>query len=530
MVSESQEAIQPPDNKTRRYDRQLRLWAASGQNALEASRILVLSSSATATAVLKNLVLPGIGHFTILDPALASPADAGNNFFLPGPACIGKPRAQEALPLLRELNDSVDGEALIKHLDDLLHTDDGKAFITAFSLIIAHNLPKHTTDNLSTLLWSDLNHPPLMVVRSAGFLAEFFTQFHEQCVAQPHTDETAPSLRIIRPFPALTQWASDLDLDSLDPTEHGHIPFVIILVKAVEQWKAAHAGALPTTLPEQRAFKEQIAAMRKKIDEENFDEAEAQAWRIWSDPPVPGPVQALFNLTPLTPGLTPDTPNAGFHALLRTLATFVAAPDGPGALPLSGALPDMRTDTESYVKLQTAYKTWAAVEKATFKDMLVAGFPDIAPAISDEDIDTFVKNAHHIRVLRGCRWGEWDTDKEALASSLSIFPRETATHLGLTALSSLLSKTPDGSAVTVDALRAEVHKLVGDNVELPEDLESAIGEIARAPTADLPNTAAFLGGMVAQEAIKMITKQYVPVNGYCVIDMVDMWTGTVGGQ
>lgn len=36
---------------------------------------------------------------------------------------------------------------------------------------------------------------------------------------------------------------------------------------------------------------------------------------------------------------------------------------------------------------------------------------------------------------------------------------------------------PDGSAVTVDALRAEVHKLVGDNVELPEDLESAIGEL-----------------------------------------------------
>lgn len=35
----------------------------------------------------------------------------------------------------------------------------------------------------------------------------------------------------------------------------------------------------------------------------------------------------------------------------------------------------------------------------------------------------------------------------------------------------------DGSAVTVDALRAEVHKLVGDNVELPEDLESAIGEM-----------------------------------------------------
>ena len=27
--------------------------------------------------------------------------------------------------------------------------------------------------------------------------------------------------------------------------------------------------------------------------------------------------------------------------------------------------------------------------------------------------------------------------------------------------------------------------------------------------------------MVAQEAIKMITKQYVPANGYCVVDLID---------
>lgn len=51
---------------------------------------------------------------------------------------------------------------------------------------------------------------------------------------------------------------------------------------------------------------------------------------------------------------------------------------------------------------------------------------------------------------------------------------------------------------------------------------------ARAPTADVPNTAAFMGGLVAQEAIKMITKQYVPINGYCVADLVDSWTGVMG--
>ena len=50
---------------------------------------------------------------------------------------------------------------------------------------------------------------------------------------------------------------------------------------------------------------------------------------------------------------------------------------------------------------------------------------------------------------------------------------------------------------------------------------------ARAPTADLPNMAAFLGGLVAQEAIKMITEQYVPLNGYCVVDLIESWTGVV---
>ena len=91
------------------------------------------------------------------------------------------------------------------------------------------------------------------------------------------------------------------------------------------------------------------------------------------------------------------------------------------------------------------------------------GFPEIAPAVSDEEIDTFVKNAHHIRVLRGRRWGAWDADKEALgarpsfvalarvpltncvfctATSLSVSPKETATHLGLSALSTLLNRAP----------------------------------------------------------------------------------------
>lgn len=58
-----------------------------------------------------------------------------------------------------------------------------------------------------------------------------------QSVIESHS-ETTPSLRLTNPFPALKQWADDLDYDALDPTDHGHVPFTIILVKEAELWKA----------------------------------------------------------------------------------------------------------------------------------------------------------------------------------------------------------------------------------------------------------------------------------------------------
>jgi amyloid beta precursor protein binding protein 1 len=183
-----------PDNKTRRYDRQLRyvssqtphllskltttsLWAATGQAALESARILVISGSATSTSILKNLVLPGIGHFTILDHAPVTPEDAGNNFFLEGPSSIGKPRAAEAVRLLGELNDGVEGVADTRDLDEILAND--AEWFAGFTIVITHNLEKSRLDKLAALLWSHERFPPLAVIRSAGFLAEFYIQYRE---------------------------------------------------------------------------------------------------------------------------------------------------------------------------------------------------------------------------------------------------------------------------------------------------------------------------------------------------------------
>jgi len=155
----------------------LRLWAATGQAALENARLLVISGSATSTSILKNLVLPGIGHFTILDHTSVTPEDAGNNFFLEGPSSIGKSRAEEAVRLLCELNEGVEGKADTGNVAEIL--EKNPTYFENFSLVIAHNLQPVLLDKLATLLWSDPTYPMLAVVNSAGFLAEFSLQFHE---------------------------------------------------------------------------------------------------------------------------------------------------------------------------------------------------------------------------------------------------------------------------------------------------------------------------------------------------------------
>lgn len=74
--------------------------------------MLVIGSSATSTSTLKNLVLPGIGHYTILDSGKATAADIGNNFFLEEES-LGKNRAEESVRLLSEMNGSVEGAARV---------------------------------------------------------------------------------------------------------------------------------------------------------------------------------------------------------------------------------------------------------------------------------------------------------------------------------------------------------------------------------------------------------------------------------
>ena len=70
--------------------------------------MLLLNSGAGVVGFesLKNLILPGVGTFTIVDEANVTESDLGVNFFL-AETSLGRPRAEEGAKYLNELNPDV---------------------------------------------------------------------------------------------------------------------------------------------------------------------------------------------------------------------------------------------------------------------------------------------------------------------------------------------------------------------------------------------------------------------------------------
>jgi len=60
----------------------------------------------------------------------------------------------------------------------------------------------------------------------------------------------------------------------------------------------------------------------------------------------------------------------------------------------------------------------------------------------------------------------------------------------------------------------------------PNHIDDFIHETCRAGGSELPNVAAFLGGLVAQEVIKLITQQYIPINNTVVYEGIKSTTTT----
>lgn len=520
--------------KSRRYDRQLRLWGDHGQTALERANVCLINAETVGTEILKSLVLPGLGSFTILDPHTVTGEEAGSNFFLSGDS-IGRPRGEVAVRLLLEMNHEVRGESRQETVDQVIVSDPD--FFSRFHLVIACGLPDKLLSQVSSLCWH--SSVPLMAARTSGFLAYLRLQLSEHCVVESHPDNQAHDLRLDQPWPQLATWLEEQAraMETMDLKEHGHTPYPVMLYQAMERWREEHGGSLPTSYREKKELKEKMmAGMRRREgneevweDEENYEEAGRAVNTVVAATTVPSNIRDILE-DPAAKAVSASS--SSFWVLAHALGEFVAR---EGRLPVSGVLPDMFSDSERFIQLQGIYRDKASsdVDQVSRKvAQVLESLGRGAESIQEPEVRRFCKEARHLRVQRGSRVGEEFAAPGGDWCDPDLGP-DRLYYLVLRAVDRYHDtwggdpgRTEADTEVDIGRLKTITSSLL-TSLGLPTSLQGIdehVHEVCRYGGSSLHSIAAFLGGSAAQEAIKILTGQFVPVHNSLVYNGV---TGAV---
>ena len=58
-------------------------------------------------------------------------------------------------------------------------------------------------------------------------------------VVESHPDSAIEDLRLDDPFPSLVTFCDSLDLDSMSKKDHSHTPWLVLIYKCLQEWKAS---------------------------------------------------------------------------------------------------------------------------------------------------------------------------------------------------------------------------------------------------------------------------------------------------
>ncbi len=693
-----------------KYDRQLRLWGGAGQRALGNTTVVLIGSAACGTETLKNLVLPGVATFVIVDdgdhevisndatngsgakrsnneheeyavkrsPALTDSmlkfATQSSNFFLPTSATMAHERgtdksshinsnAAQASALLSELNPDVRGyymtvpslecinfNSFLRNLmenppssssshddDDNGNTSDCKKstnqqLSNKNILVVSADQPSPVSLPLSHACF--VNSIPLILVRSYGLIGHVRIQtpppYHPIVDARPN--HRIPDLRLSSwpVFDGLNNvMASVKNLDDMtDTMDHAHVPFVIILLQALEKWRktrsntACHSSKwdgmdgtaetyseteeepqFPETMTEKEEFRRVVKGMAKNLNNEiNFEEALREAHMVWADGRLSEDVKMVLdrvvddeesffsavvksermdvdgdrsNISTTTP-----THVLQFQLLALALKRFSGVHDNYP--PLEGTIPDMTSDTARYVSLQEAYKQQAEEDRLELRATIVSLLEEChrrsdgcndnirITMPSDEDILTFCKSSRYLRILEtrpyfaeyphqdpGSPIAKSFADNffssRDMPNNMDAMQSDARDDLLMTAMDPYETdpiQTPliwwialracdafydrhqhyPGKHDQELALEADANEVYNFMIQIVASmglaesdfikeylLDPTMGkdlarEVVRYDEAEIHTVAAVVGGVASQEAVKLITGQYVPLD------------------
>ena len=523
----------------KKYDRQLRLWGHNGQKALAESNILLINADATGSETLKNLVLPGVGRFTIVDDKLVTDDDLGVNFFV-SDDYIGRQRAETVVALLSEMNPDVTGVAINKAIDSILASS--ATFLNSFNLVIISNQNDSVILKVSELCRK--LKISLVVTKSYGLIGYLRIQVTDHDIIESKPENVSHNLHIFNPFPELAAFCTKFDMTQMDSQEHSHTPYVVILYQCLQEYLTTGNNKPPSNTDEKKAFVNLVKNKSRNFNNEmNFQEASKEAYKAYTTNSLPEEVIALLDGIDQCPIYISD-PNStsrvrkldDFIILVKALKIFI---ERTNSCPSSGSIPDMTASTNFYIELQSIYQAKSLKDKEDFTTIvhfLLNSIGRESSEISSEKIDLFCKNITNLRRISTRSIAEeisGPLDQSVVDAFDDPYADSNQTpiiwYIGLRAAEIFYSKCGrypgllGGDDAQFENDKNEVFEIMkgfmttiaSRNGSLSDSTSISIShaeEICRYAATEVHVIAAIIGGVASQEAVKIISKQYVPIN------------------
>lgn len=526
-----------PSLRDAKQDRSLRLWGGDGQALLEAGHAVLLGGSSSGSEVLKNMILPGLGRFTIVDDAKVTKRDLGSNFFL-DQSDLGADKAPALVRVLGELNPDSKGRAVVTSPLALIETD-----VSFFEreevkiVIVSAGVPPASVSALSeALLGKDIH---IMYVEGTGLVGVMRIQCDPRYIvdAVPDPDLRIIDLRIVDPFPELqaffeklSPWDQEMEIDL-----HSHLPWPLVMYHAVKKLREEKKDPAyrPLTPADFRDVRTVIGRMIRRTEplQDNFVDAKSNATsaKLYAGNRNVPELQQILN-DPRT--AAPSASDAHFWFLAHGIKRFR---DAHGCMPVSSDIPDFTSTTEWYLELKGIYK--AQQERDVLEvlgyvrdAMAAAGLSANAASTADtlrKQVEQVCKHCWELVTLTFRPFAE-EYAKAALVpdefrnSSDPAFGWYVAHRAGR----SFFQKNGRfvGSCADADlaadqaAMMQEVTHLLGGSASAAAPFAELAKEYVRYGGGEPVMIAAIIGAVAAQEAIKLLQNKRVPVCDALVYD------------
>lgn len=411
---------------------------------------------------------------------------------------------------------------------------------------------------------------PLFYVHCVGFYSRFSIQIPAEFpIVDTHPDPASTQdLRLLNPWPALKDFLKEKtqDLESLSDHDHGHKPYLLLLLYYLDVWRSSHSGDPPSNYSEKKEFKALVESGARRANaeggEENYDEAGAAVLKSLNPPSISSGLREVFASSHCE---SLNATSANFWIITHAVCKFHKV---HGLLPLPGALPDMKAQSSDYIKLQNIYKSKARDDLAEVIAVVRGVEKDLSRStpVEEKEIEAFCKGAQFVKLIHGrpiriasatddIDWSDRVKPLSQEASDpTSLLPiyfaflaldrhnddlsRIKGLREGPDTLKEIAGgqRVPSGALLPLPNFSETAHFYTpksqgGKDIAVfntppaQEMFDNVVKELDRADgVVELHNIAALTGGMVAQEVIKAITKQYVPVDNTCVFDGIQSKT------